>query len=220
MRTIRVTGRGQIKVHPDMTRITITLEGMEYDYGETLERSSKDTETLKDTLESLGFARADLKTLSFDVDTEYESYKEKETWKKRFMGYKFSHVMKVEFESDNQRLGKVLYALAHCNLHPEFRISYTVKDPETTKNELLGKAVQDAMAKAGVLTGAAGLSLGEIQSIDYSWGRVDFEVRPMDRDLMMCKEMAPMEPGCSYDLDIEPDDIEVEDTVTVVWEVR
>lgn len=28
MRTIRVTGKGQIKVKPDMTRITITLEGM------------------------------------------------------------------------------------------------------------------------------------------------------------------------------------------------
>ena len=38
----------------------------------------------------------------------------------------------------------------------------------------------------------------------------------MERDLMMCKEMALTEPGCSYDLDIEPDDIEVEDTVTVI----
>ncbi len=28
MRTIRVTGKGQIKVHPDMTRITMTLEGI------------------------------------------------------------------------------------------------------------------------------------------------------------------------------------------------
>ena len=28
MRTIRITGKGQIKVHPDMMRITITLEGL------------------------------------------------------------------------------------------------------------------------------------------------------------------------------------------------
>ena len=27
MRTIRVTGKGQIKVKPDMTRITMSLEG-------------------------------------------------------------------------------------------------------------------------------------------------------------------------------------------------
>ena len=52
--------------------------------------------------------------------------------------------MKVEFASDNVHLGKILYALANCPVKPEFRISYTVKDPETAKNELLGKAVSDA----------------------------------------------------------------------------
>ena len=49
--------------------------------------------------------------------------------------------MKVEFASDNARLGKTLYALANSPLNPEFRISCTVKDPEAAKNELLGKAV-------------------------------------------------------------------------------
>lgn len=43
MRTIRVTGKGQIMVKPDMTRITMTLEGLFKDYGETLRHSSEDT---------------------------------------------------------------------------------------------------------------------------------------------------------------------------------
>ena len=216
MRTIRVTGKGQLKVHPDMTRIVITLEGKNFDYGITLKRSSEATEKLKDLLLPFGFERSDLKTLTFGVDSEYVSYKEKDEYKRRFDGYKYTHVLKVEFDSDNKRLGKILYALANCSLNPEFRIGYTVKDPEAVKNELLGKAVQDAVAKAGVLAGAAGLKLGEIQSVDYSWGRVDFEVYPMDKCLAepMCADG-----GSSYDLDIEPDDIEVQDTVTVVWEI-
>ena len=216
MRTIRVTGKGQLKVHPDMTRIVITLEGKNFDYGITLKRSSEATEKLKDLLLPFGFERSDLKTLTFGVDSEYVSYKEKDEYKRRFDGYKYTHVLKVEFDSDNKRLGKILYALANCSLNPEFRIGYTVKDPEAVKNELLGKAVQDAVAKAGVLAGAAGLKLGEIQSMDYSWGRVDFEVYPMDKCLAepMCADG-----GSSYDLDIEPDDIEVQDTVTVVWEI-
>ena len=77
MRTIRVTGRGQMKVHPDMTRIIITLEGRHKEYGETLRRSSEDTEQLRDLLSAFGFERSDLKTLNFGVDTEYETYKEK-----------------------------------------------------------------------------------------------------------------------------------------------
>ena len=38
MRTIRVTGKGQIRVKPDMTRITLSLEGLHPEYGETLRR--------------------------------------------------------------------------------------------------------------------------------------------------------------------------------------
>ena len=221
MRTIRVTGKGQIKVKPDTTRITISLEGTWPEYGETLRHSSQDTERLKDVLSAFGFERSDLKTLNFNVETEYESYKDKGTYKQRLIGYRFTHMMKVEFPSDNDRLGKVLYALANCPLKPEFRLSYTVSDPEAAKNDLLGKAVRDAKEKASVLTQAAGVTLKDIQSIDYSWGEIDFEYRPMNRMLMadeyLARPMAAESP--SYDMDIEPDDIEVSDTVTVLWEI-
>lgn len=221
MRTIRVTGKGQIKVKPDMTRITISLEKTYPEYQETLKKSAEDTEQLRDLLTGFDFARSDLKTLQFNMDTEYEGYEENGTYKQRFIGYKYHHMMKVEFESDNERLGKVLYALAHCSVKPEFRISYTVKDPEAAKNDLLGKAVKDAAEKAAVLTQAAGVALKCIQSIDYSWGQINFEAQPMNRMLMAdacCKTEAAI---CgSYDMDIEPDDIEVSDTVTVIWEIE
>ena len=170
-------------------------------------------------LSAFGFERSDLKTLNFSVDTEFESYKDKGVYKQRFVGYKFRHLLKVELESDNDRLGKVLYALANSPVRPEFRISYTVKEPESVKNSLLGKAITDAKEKANVLTAAAGTTLKDIQSIDYSWGEIDFEVRPMNRSLMMeaCAPIAAE--GSSYDMDIEPDDIEVSDTVTVIWEI-
>ncbi|MGB4090816.1 MAG: SIMPL domain-containing protein [Ruminococcus flavefaciens] len=219
MRTIRVTGKGQIKVNPDMTRITITLEGMYPDYAETLKHSSEDTDSLKDVLAAFGFERTDLKTLSFNVDTEYESYKDHDTYKQRFVGYRFRHLLKVEFDSDNERLGKTLFALVNCDLNPEFRISYTVKDLESAKNELLGKAIKDAKEKAAVLTSAGGVTLKDIQSIDYSWGEIEFEVSPINRLMKAC---APVPDACEdacYDMDIEPDDIDVSDTVTVVWEI-
>ena len=216
MRTIRVTGKGQINLHPDMTRITMDLEGVYKDYMDTLRESSRATEKMKKLLAPFGFEPSDLKTLSFDVDTYYESYKEKGEYMRRFAGYKYSHRMKVEFDSDNVRLGKILYALANSSLHPELRLSYTVKDPEAVKNELLGKAVQDAVAKAGVLSGAAGLKLGDIQSMDYSWGEINFEMQPVMREMAMPTAGLG---GSSYDLDLEPDDIDVSDTVTVIWEI-
>ena len=82
------------------------------------------------------------------------------------------HRMKLEFPADNKRLGKILYALAHCSVSPEFTIEYTVADPGKSKNELLGAAVKDSQAKASVLAEAAGVNLGKIINIDYSWGDV------------------------------------------------
>ncbi|MCR5072389.1 MAG: SIMPL domain-containing protein [Clostridiales bacterium] len=215
MKTIRITGKGNLKVRPDTTRITLTLNEVRREYADALRVSSEKTESLRDLLSGFGLARTDLKTLNFSVDTEYESYREKGEYKQRFIGYRYRHVMKVEFPSDNERLGKILYGLSASPLSPEFRISYVVSDPEAKKNELLEKAVQDARTKAEVLTRAAGVTLKDIWSIDYSWGEVDFEVRPMNELPMLSK----IDAEASLKMDIEPDDIDMSDTVTVTWEV-
>ena len=215
--TIRVTGKGMLRLKPDVTRITITLIGCYKDYGESLRRSSEDTESLAAVLGKLDFAREDLKTLNFSVQTRMESYQTKNhEWKERFVGYEFRHVMKLDFPSDSDRLGRVLYALAHADVNPEFRLSYTVKDPEASKNALLAAAVADARAKAGVLAASSGVTLGKILRIDYSMATIDFECRPMNDGLMLAKACGTANYG-SYTMDIQPDDIEVTDTVTVVW---
>ncbi len=220
MRTIRVTGKGQIKVRPDTTRITLTLTGLCPEYGEALRRSADETERVRTLLAGFGFARTDLKTLSFRVDTEHESYKDKKgAYQQRFVGYRFNHSMKVEFPSDNERLGKLLYALALCPAKPEFRLSYTVGDPEAVKNELLGKAVSDSARKASVMAKAAGVALKDVQSIDYSWGQIDIDVYPVRTPMAMYSLADCANEDARLDMDIEPDDVELSDTVTVVWEI-
>ena len=215
MGTLRVTGKGQLKIRPDTTCIKISLKGMEEEYSEILHRSAMDTAKLKDLLSAYGFERSDLKTLYFDVDTEYQRHKEGDEYKSRFVGYTYEHDLKIEFDSDHERLGKILYGLAHCSLQPEFRISYTIKDQEAAKNELLGKAVKDAKEKALILSKSAGVSLKEIESIDYSWGEVKFETRLFEQSKILSKATL----NNSYDIDIEPDDMDVSDTVTVVWKI-
>ena len=147
----------------------------------------------------------------------YENYRdENNVWKNRFLGYRFNHNMKLEFDADNERLGHVLYALGQTESRPEFRINYTVKDTEAAKNKLLAKAVADSKEKAKVLAEAAGVSLGDIVNIDYSWGELEIVSAPVER----CMMSAPNAAAGSYKMDIEPDDIDVTDTVTVVWEIK
>lgn len=216
-RTVKVTGKGKISVKPDTIRLRICLEDTCLEYDEALKRTSDSVEILKDMFERLGYDRKELKTVHFNVNTEYESYQDKDkNWKRRFEGYKYTHRLKLEFPAENQRLGKILYALAHSPLSPEFTIEYTVGNPEEVKNALLGAAVKDSMTKANVLASAAGVKLGSIVNMDYSWGEVEFVSRPLEELSIRCCEPDICESD-SYDMDIEADDIDMTDTVTVIW---
>ncbi len=216
MRTIRVTGKGQLKLSPDTTRISISLQGLEQDYGEALRRSAEETQALRQLLADFGFREEDLKTLDFSVDTEYESVQENGVYRQRFAGYRYRHGMKLDFPSDNDLLGRLLYALSRCELQPEFSLSYTASDPEKAKNELLALAVLDAAEKARLLSRAAGVDLLALQSIDYSQAELSFETRPVSR-LMLADGAAPK--AARFDLNIQPDDISLSDTVTALWEI-
>lgn len=216
-RVMRVTGKGSIKAKPDMTRVTITLKDGRKDYDLTLKALADSTDIVKGLLTNLGFAREDVKTTDYHVDIDNESYHDKNgNWKTKFIGYKYSHTMKVEFESDNGKLGKILTLLANNgSVKPEFNFGFFVKDTEAAKNRLLGKAVADAKNKAEVLAQAAGVTLKDIVTVDYSWGEINFEISPL-------RKMLAEEDDCyeSYTPDIEPDDIEASDTVTVIWHIE
>lgn len=222
-RTIRVTGKGKISVAPDMIRLLITQSSVERSYEGAIRESADRKNELNAALSRLDFKKEDLKTLYFDVNTEYESYQDRDkSWKRRLVGYKYTHRMKLEFSKESNLLGKVLGVVAGITGEPEFSLQYTISNPEAAKNELLGKAVEDSKAKAMVLTGAAGVELGDILTIDYSWGEIDFVSRPTG-DVMLRECCANMEEDCydnSIDIDIEADDIDVTDTVTVVWAIK
>jgi len=220
-RTIRVTGRGKLAVKPDTVRLIITQSEREKAYDDAIEASAQQKKSLTDAIAEHGFKREDLKTLSFDVHAEYEGYEaEDKSWKQRLVGYRYTHQMKLEFPIASEKLGAVLSALMQCKGEPEFSIQYTIADPESAKNELLAKAVADSKAKAVVLAEAAGVKLKEIRFVDYSWAEVDFVTRPMnDMRLMRCDSVG-MAKNAAIAPDIEPDDIEVTDTVTVVWGIE
>ena len=218
MRTIRVTGKGQVSVKPDTIKLRITTEGTYYEYEDTIRISADQTRVLKETLAGAGLDPADLKTTSFDINTAYESYRDKEgNYKSRFVGYKFSHRTYIKFENDNKILGRVLYAISKCPIDISFDIDYTVSNHEDAKNEMLKNAIADAKAKAKILAEAAEVELGQIEDISYSWSELHFTSSPIDNFVMEPKMMAAPD---AYDIEIEADDIDLSDTVTVVWEIK
>ena len=219
-RTIRVTGKGKLSVKPDTIRISIDASGIFKEYDITVKRSAEETGILRETVKRAGLDPKNLKTIRFDIDTEYESYRDKKgNYQRKFIGYRYTHRLYIQFPNDNEQLGRVLYELANSNIQVEFSLCHTVKDVVAVKNELLGKAVEDSKIKAEVLSKAAGVSLGEIKTIDYSWGELEIYSEPIRHLDMLDADGVKME-KTSYDIDIEADNIDVQDTVTVVWGIK
>ncbi len=220
-RTIRVTGKAKLFVRPDTVRLGISAEGVFPEYSTTVEKSAEHTALLQDALEKAGFDPKELKTVSFEIDSKYENYRDKrDNWRKKFVGYQYNHSMHIDFPNDNVLLGKAFRALAECPVKVEFSVNYTIKDPNAVKNDLLKKAVGDSRVKAAVLTEAAGVELGDVLSIDYSWGEVEIRSNTRYVDRYICADTTAMKEDDGYSLDLEADDIRVEDMVTVIWEVR
>jgi len=212
--TIRVTGKGEISVQPDMVRLILELVKVQGSYEDALKTSASMTEELKSCFEIFGFSRTEVKTVSFKVDTKYERYyDEANNWKQRFAGYEFKHILKVEFPVGKELLGSMLAALSQCDADPLFRLHYYVRDTASVKDALLDKAVADSKRTAGILARASGVKLGSIKTIDYSWTEMEIVAKTLERSM----EMPRSSDSTDINLDIEPDLIKVTDHVTMIW---
>lgn len=219
---IRVTGKGQISIPPDRICLIFELEEQRDTYRDVVRASKRSADELRHIFEKIGFDGKELKTTNFEIESVFENEKnKKDEWKRVFKGYKYSHMLKIEFDLDQDLLGKILGCVAKCECHPEFVISYTIKDKEAVKNKLLEKAVKDSKVKAEVLAKAAGMKLDELISIDYSWAEVELTTSPYGR-LMDGMRLSSDEDYYMSDepMRLEPDDIKASDTVTVVWKLR
>ena len=135
---LKVTGKGNIKVVPDLTVVSVTLSKTENTYKNALESSNKESKILKELLNEVGINEKDVKTKMFSVEPHYAYYKDKyNESKSKVDGYTFQNRVDFRFDIDNKLLGKVLYQVSKCSTSSNVDISYSFKDVEGAKNLLL-----------------------------------------------------------------------------------
>ena len=214
-RTITVKGTGKVSTKPDQVVLSMNLEATHKEYDRAMKIAADHIQELNTVLCGIGFEKSDLKTTSFDVDTEYGYVKIRNESKRVFQGYKVMHRMKLTFDLDMQRLSQTLSAITGCLAHPQLSIDFTIKDTAAINEELLRSAAINAKKQADVLCDAAGVTMGELIAIDYNWAELDVYSHTRydccEEALMECDSMPPIE--------IEPEDIKASDTATFVWEI-
>ena len=215
-RIIKVKGKGCVTVKPDTTRIDMVLSGSDATYEAAGKLATAMTELLKVKLSGIGFLKDNIKTTYFDISPYYEDQiDENGEVHQIFQGYKYVHGMKLDFPNNADFLGKVITVLSSCPAKPEYKIRYTIADTEAVKNLIIGKAVADARKKAEVLTQAAGIRLGAIQTMEYTWDEIEF-VSSTDVSISDTVEETIT---ASARFNVEPENVEASDSVTVIWSI-
>lgn len=113
---------------------------------------------------------------------------------------------------DNVLLNKIIRLIGTNLKQAEIDIIHIVKDTRPYQIKMLERAVKDAKEKAAAMAKACGCRLGAVNSIDYS--EHEIHIYSQARQLHEADEAMCSSPES---LDITPDDMDVHNEVTVVW---
>ena len=218
-RTITIKGVGRATIKPDYVILSLTVEAKEKKYAVAVESAAKKINKLNAALEEAGFESGSAKTASYNVRANYNFVKDrKNQMQRQFDGYVCVHRLKIEFDYNTELLGKALSTISSSLADPQLDISFTVKDKDAVNEELLSNAAKNARKKAESLCSASGASLGKLITIDYNWSDINIFSKAdlrMEDTCALAMPTAVLPP-----IDIQPNDINVSDTATFIWEIQ
>jgi len=163
---------------------------------------------LRERLSGAAVDPKQLKTTRFEVDADYRTADKRQV----FYGWLARHRMRLELPVDRERLNKALEAVATSKTEAEFSVGFEVRDQAGFREELLADAMRAARRNAEAIVSAAGCRLGKVQSIEYGWSEIRFQ--SFEHSLALSADSCDMAAP-----DIEPEDVDAQDSVTVVWEL-
>lgn len=214
-RRIHVRGIGQAAQTPDQVILSLSLTAQNNEYAAAMKIGSQQVEMLREAIVEAGFKADDLKTTNFNVRAVYDNEESKEGNSKRyskvFVGFECRHDLKLTFDFDNDKLNLALDTIAANLAQPKISIAFAVKDTAALNDKILKSAAKDARRKATVLCAASGVTLGKLIDINYSWDA------SRAQETIVCGECASVDKN-SFDL--QPEDINVSDSVDFLWEIE
>jgi len=159
---ITVTGDGQVEAAPDMATVTlgVTTEGATP--AEAMAANSAQLATVLARLKEAGTADSDLQTTGLSLNPNWQN--DGTGTAPRIAGYVATNMLTVRVRALDT-LGGVLDAAIGQGANTFNGVSFGLADPAPAMNEARRRAVADAMARAELLAGAAGVSLGPLVSM-------------------------------------------------------
>lgn len=161
VRSLSVTGNGRVYLTPDIATISIGVRTDHESASEAVVDNNTQIQQVVSALGELGVAEKDIQTSNFSIYPQ-QQYDDQGNITSTI--YVVENTVMVTIR-DLEMLGDVLDTAVSNGANSIYGITFDVEDKAAAQTEARQKAVADAEVKAGELAEAAGVSLGQIQTI-------------------------------------------------------
>jgi uncharacterized protein YggE len=167
-RTVTVTGSGKVYLTPDIAYITIGVHTEGENAAEAVAANNAQAQEVIDALLAQGIAERDIQTTNFSIYPQQEF--DSEGKPTGTIKYIVDNSVFVTVR-DITNVGDVLDAAVKAGANSISGIQFDVADKTAALSEARQAAVADAGVKAEELASAAGVTLGDVQTIsEYTTG--------------------------------------------------
>ena len=161
-RTIHVTGKGMLRLAPDLIGLTLAASASDADYAQAVQTAEQSAACIAQTIAKT-IGPDHIRSAGVRVEPRYESVTENGVQTRRRTGYTATHRLKAEFSADPALFADVLKALSDSGASPELSVEYTLAHAEKARKRAAALAVREAKKRAEAL---AALAPEEIESAE------------------------------------------------------
>ena len=206
---ITIAGYASVASQPDTIRLRLALKGMEASYDRALRAVDQKTRQLQALVTEQGLPKAPV-TDRLSIDEVWKHQYDDD--KRQLLGFKADHILLLDLPLDMALLEQFLQALASTAINPTVRVMFEVGNPAAMMEQARTRALDSAKAAALTVARQMGLRLLGIRSINYSAPR-----NSPSTSLELNLPEQGLDSGASMELLLMPEDVTVQDSVSVVW---
>lgn len=221
---IMVQGEGKRFYKPDEVVLNINFYVNDTTYDTVLEKGTKSVEEfINKVLDSLNIEKERLRTRSYRIS---QSTRFDYTLKKQIdCGFNYNQNATLKIEYDINKISKFMDTVAKSENPPKYNMTFTIKDQEGVKKEVLSEAYSKAKEKAEIIALSAGKKLKDCIKVDFRpfEERVYSNSRLTDSDLFNADALgSPLMKRGKTSTDIientfTPEDVEIRETLYCLW---
>jgi uncharacterized protein len=168
VRSISISGRGEVKAVPDVASIQMGVSSFAETARAALDANTASMTKLMETLKAAGIDARDVATSNFSINPRIQ-YPQDGVGAPKTTGYDVNNSVTVVVR-EVKKLGSVLDAAVTAGSNTINSISFAVSKPEAMLDEARKKAIADARRKAEIYAAAGGFALGDIISVSEGGG--------------------------------------------------